>query len=209
VPDAIHIQPGASEIQFHLLAVPYQVPHIGLDQRQPQVESVPEKDAGKAWRDDRRDADHAKRPWRILAGRAAPEIASRHQDIARPHFSGKLGARFDERVLAKLRLRVHVRRISPRDNLIGIHVIAKQPYSGHGNLLECSRGDDVTGQGGGCSRLGRPEVHTPLWRPHPPAEVPVSCRKAHFARTDDAHMTADTWPTAGRPDRCASFQQSR
>src|SRR5581483_7928139 len=119
---------------------------------QADIDGVAIENAGKAACDDYLYATARNRNRSMLARRPAAEIMPRHNHIARLHLLRELWQDFAETMTRQFRP-VGRDIIAPRNDHIGIDIIAKHPDTAHGSILPSllkkrARVGDMTGQRG-------------------------------------------------------------
>jgi len=139
-PLPVHLDKAPAEIHRYGIAVP-DLACPGADQRQePGVDGVPVEDPRKRLCDDDPDASPEERERRVLPGRAAPEVAARHHDVALPDLPCKFISRPLKRMLRKFRGIID-RQEPARDDRVSIDIIAEFPYP---HILHTSLGSVIS-----------------------------------------------------------------
>src|SRR6266513_197442 len=112
-------------VYAHPVPVPNPPRVIAYHCRKAEVEGVAVKEAGERLRDQGDDAEVLERRGRLLARGAGAEVASRHDDVTRPHRGGERRVQCFEAVLGHLLDReLHV---AARGEHVRIDVVAEYP----------------------------------------------------------------------------------
>jgi hypothetical protein len=100
---------------------------VGLNQRQPEVEPVPVKDAGKALSQNAGNACAGKGYRRVFPRGAAPEVPFRNQDVSLAALAGKVRINAFHAMQSKSRL-IMPGQVPCRYDDIGIYVGTELPH---------------------------------------------------------------------------------